>query len=136
MKARCRNCRTYIPYGDTYCEKCYSSNLKEKKKGLKDKQAETLIRSGAWKKVRAGIIRRDNGVCILCFRRGYIQFRNLQVHHIVKRTTDLSLAYDPSNLVTLCRTCHEEVEELPVAVQKEMYGDFNKEDSKEEIWRL
>lgn len=139
MKTRCRNCRILIPFGNTYCEKCYSANLKEKKDGLKDKQAEKVSKSGTWKIVREKIIARDNGVCVLCLKRGYIQHKSLQVHHLIKRTSDISLAYDPSNLVTVCRTCHEEIEELPVKEQRVLLGDFNGKNKlilKEEGWRI
>lgn len=67
--------------------------------------------------------------CLNCLReRNFIETRNLQVHHIVKRVDDYSKIYDVSNLITLCRTCHDEVEEMPVEVQKEIFKDFIEKD--------
>ena len=45
---------------------------------------------------------RDNRQCVLCSYRG----RKLEVHHIVKRNDDISLAAEPTNLITLCSKCH------------------------------
>ena len=126
MKARCNNCRTKIDYGHSLCDKCKSKYIKDKKQGLKIKDAEKHIKSSRWKKVRQQILLRDK-CCILCFRRGNFEYRQLQVHHIVKRTDDITLAYEPSNLVTLCRTCHEEVEKLPPSKQRELLNYKPKE---------
>ena len=49
-----------------------------------------------------------------------ITYSNLQVHHIVKRTDDIHLAYDLSNLVTVCPVCHEELEKLSPSNQMEL----------------
>ena len=82
--------------------------------------ADKLTNTSRWRSLKADIKRRDNGVCRLCFNRSYIEYRSLQVHHIYKRSTHPKLAYEPSNLVTLCRQCHEEVEEMPVSKQCEL----------------
>lgn len=127
MKTRCRGCRSLIDYGETYCDKCYSAVIKAKKDGLKNKRVEATTKSSRWKAVRRRILLRDK-CCILCLNRDkYINLHNLQVHHIVKRVDDEDLIYEPSNLVTLCRNCHEEVELLPPEKQKELLGDYNKE---------
>ena len=120
MKARCGDCRTLIEFGQGLCDKCKSKRNKENKDNLKDKTAEKHTKTSRWQKVRKQIIIRDNGVCQLCFARGFIENRRLQVHHMVKRTTDLSLAYEPTNLVTVCPPCHEELECLSVTKQKEL----------------
>ncbi len=120
MKTRCNKCRKLIDYGNTFCDKCKSFNIKEKKKGLKDKQAERAIKSSAWRKVRSKALLRDKNCCVLCFKNGMITYSNLQVHHIVKRTDDIHLAYDLSNLVTVCPVCHEELEKLSPSKQIEL----------------
>lgn len=127
VKTRCRRCRCLIDYGNTYCDRCKSATLKENKKGLKNKRVEATTKSGAWKSVRGQILLRDKS-CILCRNRdNYFNIRNLQVHHIIKRVNDESLIYEPKNLVTLCRQCHDEIEELPVAKQIELLGEYKKE---------
>lgn len=119
MKTRCNKCRTLIDYGNSLCEKCNSQYIKDKKQGLNDKNAEKHVKSGRWKKVRQQILLRDK-CCVLCLKKGLFEYRQLQVHHIVKRTDDISLAYEPSNLVTLCRVCHEEVEKLSPEKQRQL----------------
>lgn len=126
MKTRCNKCRTLIDYGSSLCDKCKSEYIKDKKKGLKDKDAEMHIKSGRWRKVREQILLRDK-CCVLCLKRGSLEYRQLQVHHIVKRTDDVTLAYEPSNLVTLCRPCHEEVEKLSPEQQRKLLGYKPKE---------
>ena len=124
MKTRCRRCRTLIPFRETYCDSCQKLINAHKKEGLKNKKAEALLKTGTWKSLRKDIITRDKGCCVLCFKQGIIEYRKLQVHHIIKRTEDESLAYEPSNLVTLCRSCHEKVELLSVQKQKELLGEL------------
>lgn len=126
MKTRCNKCREKIDYGYSLCDKCKSKYIKDKKQGLKNKDAERHIKSSRWKKVREQILLRDK-CCILCLKRGIFEHRQLQVHHIIKRADDISLAYEPSNLITLCRTCHDEVEELSPSRQKELFGYKPKE---------
>ena len=43
---------------------------------------------------------RDNGVCVNCGRPG------CDVHHIIRRSVDLK-TWQPRNLITLCRDCHD-----------------------------
>lgn len=132
MKTRCRNCRTLIDYGNTYCSKCEEKIKKQRKRYTTErvKEADKYTKSATWKSLRSEIIRRDKGCCVLCLLRGKIEYRQLQVHHIVKRVDDISLAYERSNLVTLCRTCHEEVEKLTPQKQREL---LKIEESEKEI---
>lgn len=122
MKTRCRNCRAKIDYGKTYCSKCLEKVKKLKKQYTteKVKEADKYTKTATWQSLRKEIIRRDKGCCVLCLLRGKIEYRQLQVHHIVKRVDDITLVYERSNLITLCRTCHEEVEKLPPYKQREL----------------
>lgn len=126
MKTRCRACRKLIEYGNTFCSECKSKVTKERKTGLKRKDIEATTKDSRWKSVRMKVIQRDK-CCLLCLKRGYIEYRTLQVHHLIKRVDDVNLIYEPSNLVTLCRSCHEEMEKLPLVEQKKLLGDYNKE---------
>lgn len=122
MKTRCRNCATKIDYGNTYCSKCEEKVKKQRKQYTTErvKEADKYTKTATWQSLRKEIIIRDKGCCVLCLLRGKIEYRQLQVHHIVKRVDNLSLAYDRDNLVTLCRTCHEEVEKLSPEKQREL----------------
>lgn len=124
MFTRCRRCRTKIAYGDTYCDKCKQYVIKKNKESLKDKKADDLLKTQRWRNLRADIIRRDKGCCVLCLKNKIVSYKRLQVHHIVKRTQDINLAFEPTNLVTLCRECHEKVELLSVEQQKELFGEI------------
>ncbi len=133
MKTRCRNCRALIDYGNTYCLKCEEKIKKQRKQYTTErvKEADKYTKTATWQSLRKEIIIRDKGCCVLCFSRGKIEYRQLQVHHIVKRVDDISLAYDRDNLVTLCRTCHEEVEKLSPSKQRELLKI--KQQEKEEV---
>jgi 5-methylcytosine-specific restriction protein A len=71
--------------------------------GLKnyDRHSAAVIRSTRWRFVRTQAKRRDGFKCVECSAPG-----PLEVHH-VKRVKDApELAFDLSNLLTLCKTCH------------------------------
>lgn len=120
VKTRCCGCRCLIDFGNTYCDKCKSVVIKRNRS--KNKEIEATTKSGRWKAVRLTILRRDK-CCVLCFKRhGVYNLKNLQVHHIEKRVDRPDLIYEPTNLVTLCRDCHEEVELLSPHQQIELLG--------------
>lgn len=126
MKTRCQKCRKLIDYGNSLCDECKSKYIKEKKKYIKDKDAEKLIKSSRWKKVRQRVLLRDK-CCVLCLKRDILTTNKLQVHHIVKRTENKDLAFDLNNLVTVCPVCHEELEKLSANQQKELLNYKPKE---------
>ena len=45
---------------------------------------------------------RDNYTCVLCKKRGII----LHSHHIIPVSQDITLALEPTNIITLCKKCH------------------------------
>jgi 5-methylcytosine-specific restriction endonuclease McrA len=58
-----------------------------------------------WRRLRAVILKRDEGLCQACLRAGRTTVAT-QVDHVIPKAaggTD-----DPSNLRALCRPCHEE----------------------------
>lgn len=123
MKTRCNRCRKLTDYGNTYCKECQVIiSSKRNRERTKNLAIEATTKNSIWKSLRKQILRRDNNCCVLCFKRGYITYKTLQVHHIVKRVDDESLIYEPTNLVTLCRNCHEEVEKMSVKQQKKLFG--------------
>lgn len=122
IKTRCRRCKTLIDFKTTYCKDCNTKINNAKKESLRNKEVEATTKSSRWKSLRAEIVRRDGGRCVLCFKRGFITYRGLQVHHIVKRVDDTDLIYEPSNLITVCRDCHEEIEKLSPKKQRELLG--------------
>jgi 5-methylcytosine-specific restriction endonuclease McrA len=66
-----------------------------------DRHSAAVIRSARWKVVRLEAKRRDGFQCVKCSARGL-----LEVDHI-KRVKDApDLAFELSNLQTLCKPCH------------------------------
>ena len=134
MLTRCSSCRTKIPFGQSLCTQCLIKRRKENKDNLKSKDAEKHTKTARWQKTRKDVLVRDKGVCQLCLVRGQITNKKLEVHHIKKRsevigTAEEYLIYDHSNLVTVCRKCHEELEVLSISKQKELLK-WNKDDDK------
>lgn len=132
MFTRCSRCRKKIEFGKSLCNECYSKKNKDTKKRI-NKDAEKHTKTSKWQSVRRKVLLRDKGLCYLCLLRGRIENRRLEVHHIKKRddlvnTPEEHLIYDMSNLVTVCRPCHEELEKLSVVKQKELLKWDKKED--------
>lgn len=71
--------------------------------------------SEKWKRLRLKILRRDKYQCRICSRYGRIR-EATEVHHIIHSDERPDLAYDPSNLISLCHSCHEK--QHPEKVQK------------------
>lgn len=61
-----------------------------------------------WKRKRQKILRRDRYKCKECQRYGRIR-EAVEVHHIKHLEDYPELAYDDSNLVSLCRDCHRKM---------------------------
>ena len=72
--------------------------------------SKAFYKSVAWQKCRAYCWSRDKGLCQDCLKNGMI-VPGVEVHHIVELTpqniSDSSISLNPSNLVTLCKSCHE-----------------------------
>lgn len=62
-------------------------------------------RSQEWLELRYRVLRKHNGCCQLCARRG-IEGNPIQVDHIKPRSKHPELALVESNLQVLCRACN------------------------------
>jgi len=73
---------------------------------------------GDWRNIAERTRERD-GECVRC---GVNPDRTLSVHHIipVKEFDDPKDAHYLENLMTVCRSCHRKIENLPEAEQREM----------------
>ena len=83
--------------------------------------SDRIRNSFKWQKVRDRVKDRDHYLCRLCLPGdGYkrLNNENLEVHHIVPIEQDESLAFDESNLITLCRQHHEEAEAAGEAMRE------------------
>lgn len=69
-------------------------------------QHHALIKNDPrWKAARAECIERDGGACVSCGSTD-----QLDADHIVRLSEEPALAFELSNLQTLCRPCHIEKE--------------------------
>lgn len=66
---------------------------------------EGFYLSGAWKRKRKAILKRDGYVCRKCKRYGRRR-EATTVHHIKHLDEYPELALVPSNLISLCSDCH------------------------------
>lgn len=120
LTTRCNKCRKVIPMGNGYCEKCKpkrKDSIRKKKREDREKEKGVLSTS-RWRKVRHAAMVRDQGCCRMCLLNGYIEYRNLEVHHLLKRVDREDLMYNLDNLVTLCSLHHHYLEDLPYEEQK------------------
>ena len=81
--------------------------------GLKnyDRYSAAVIRSPRWKSVRLAVKRRDGWCCVTCKAAG-----RLEVDHIKPVRTHPELAFDLSNLQTLCVSCHSRKTRIEVGL--------------------
>ena len=66
---------------------------------------EKIIHSRRWQAVRLLALRRDGYLCVKCRAEGFIE-RARDVDHVKPRDTHPELAFDPDNLMSLCRAHH------------------------------
>ncbi|EMG27527.1 HNH endonuclease [Listeria fleischmannii] len=66
---------------------------------------DQLYSNKRWRKVREIVLKRDYYLCQVCKREGRI-IEGKTVHHIIELREDESLAYELSNLETVCDACH------------------------------
>ena len=73
------------------------------------KRTDPFYLSAKWEKIRQQVLRRDNYHCLSCGTRCLGKLRGdppPHVDHIIERKERLDLELDPSNLQTLCPSCH------------------------------
>lgn len=69
---------------------------------------EEFYSSKQWKKKRITILKRDKYQCQICKRYGRLREATI-VHHIIEFEDDPSLALVNSNLISVCKQCHEKL---------------------------
>lgn len=65
-------------------------------KNKKDREQDTDL--------RRQVLSRDGYTCQMCMKKK--TGRYLQVHHIQRWADAIYLRFDPTNLITLCKSCH------------------------------
>lgn len=65
------------------------------------RHSAAVIKTARWRSLRALVLRRDQYRCVKCSARG-----RLEVDHIFSVRTHPHLAFEMTNLQTLCVRCH------------------------------
>ena len=115
IRITCAGCDGQFDVNDTifYRKKrwCQSDNCKkvidEKIKHRNYKRQQNKIKNGTWRKgvpvqLKAVVMERDNDCCVECLSN---KANTLQIHHIIP--VSQGGADDLSNLITLCKHCHD-----------------------------
>ena len=131
-KKYCSKCRKIHEVGEcnkepTLVEKDIAD---KKKRDNKRKQYKTydemteeelmiqkFYNSKEWRKKRDEILTRSNGLCVICWLLGRVRSAT-SVHHIKKLREHFGLRLDDDNLIALCRSCHELVEDSCSSVEE------------------
>lgn len=64
-------------------------------------------------------------MCQICLREGVYNCDDIEVHHAVKIDDNKELAFEPVNLITLCRVHHKMADdgEIPITKIKEIINE-------------
>jgi 5-methylcytosine-specific restriction protein A len=99
--ARCR--KNLCPHGQPYCPTC-----QEKRAAQDIRERGTPADRGideAWRRVRAAHVT-AHPWCAPCLERG-VHTPVQIVHHVIEHRGDDALRLAPTNLVSMCRSCHQ-----------------------------
>ena len=96
----CNRCGDLHEGNAAVCARCYRPRPRTYTDREKSTRARKLYKTAAWRRVRELVLDRDGHLCQKCGRAD-----SLSVHHVIpaERVAD---PLEPSNLVTLCRPCH------------------------------
>lgn len=94
------------------CAKCgnihkFGFKCKTQTFGLSKTKEAKLRSSGAWKKKATEVKKKALYLCEVCKTKNIFNYRNLEVHHIVKLKDEPSLLLANANLVCLCSEHHK-----------------------------
>lgn len=98
--------------------------------GVRDdykRYSRRVTKTRRWKALRLEILRRDGFACVAFAKRG-----RLEIDHIIPVRDAPTLSYEPTNLQTLCTSCHSrktrlEIRLTPVNPKRERWCDAIRE---------
>ena len=70
-------------------------------------QEQKLRNKSKWHKKSEDIRNRSFNLCAICRELGEINYKNIEVHHIIKLREDPNLLLEDSNLISLCSFHHK-----------------------------
>jgi ribosomal protein S14 len=84
-----------------------------------------------WGQTREAIRKRDMYLCQVCLREGVYNCDDIEVHHAVKINDNKDLAFEPGNLITLCREHHEMADngDIPISKIKEIISEQERQEA-------
>ena len=103
-------CRNLIPFDVDYCAQ-HTHMRREKHhrydaaREREDKKYRSVYHSSRWRKLRKQILLRDDYMCQYCLNKGLYKQADV-VDHIIEVKDDITKAYDPENMQSLCHACH------------------------------
>lgn len=71
------------------------------------KGSDHLRNTHEWHTKAEEIKRSSQFLCAVCRERGIYNYKDLEVHHIIKLRDDPDKLLDNYNLICLCRSCHK-----------------------------
>ena len=83
-----------------------------------DPEIRKFRNSTAWKKKSSYIKEASKYLCAVCFEQNIYNYKDLEVHHIVKLADDMSKSLDDDNLICLCKEHHKLAEENKIPKEK------------------
>ncbi len=92
-------------YEGSCCKKCKGVDDKQYNKLKRNNDLSMIYNRKAWKLVRMRALMRDEFMCVSCRFNG-IDTVATEVDHIIELQDDITLAYELSNLQSLCHKCH------------------------------
>ena len=92
-------------YEGAYCKKCKGVDDKQYNKLKRNNDLSMIYNRKAWRTVRLEALIRDDFMCVHCKLRG-VDTVATDVDHIIELSSDITLAYELSNLQSLCHQCH------------------------------
>lgn len=85
--------------------------LYDRSKYERNSKADKFRNTKQWQRKRNEIKDRDLNICRYCFLcRHKITSDSISVHHIIPLEKNFRLRLSDSNLISLCRICHEQAE--------------------------
>ena len=111
-------CNNLVEMKDRYCPSCAKGKAIEKQEHnkkydqlVRDPKIVKFYHSRPWKITREYILVRDNFLCQHCLKMDPPQITSAElVHHIIELKEDWSMRIATTNLVSVCKACHNAID--------------------------
>ena len=97
------------------CAKCgklhqIGERCPESKRFFQTTQERRLRRTNAWRVKSEEIRQKANYLCEVCRDKGIIEYKNIEVHHIIPIKSRPDLYLENLNLISLCNPDHDKAD--------------------------